>query len=110
MLFRSGLGFATLAFNNLSGIGRSGKGTLTVDNKLVATETMERTVPLVMNLDDEFNVGATTATPLVDGDYEIPFKFTGKIDKITVSLEPPQLTPADMQKLQTAQRSAQDAN
>ena len=105
-----GLGFATLAFNNLSGIGRSGTGTLTVDNKLVATETMERTVPLVMNLDDEFNVGATTATPLVDGDYEIPFKFTGKIDKITVSLEPPQLTPADMQKLQTAQRSAQDAN
>lgn len=105
-----GLGFATLAFNNLSGIGRSGTGTLTVDNKLVATETMERTVPLVMNLDDEFNVGATTATPLVDGDYEIPFKFTGKIDKITVSLEPPQLTPADMQKLQNAQRSAQDAN
>jgi arylsulfatase len=105
-----GLGFATLAFNNLSGIGRPGSGTLTVDGKPVGTQTMERTVPLVMNLDDEFNVGATTATPLVDEDYQIPFKFTGKINKITVSLEPPQLTPADMQKLQAAQRSAQDAN
>jgi len=42
-----GLGFATLAFNNLSGIGRAGAGTLKVDGKVVATQTMDRTIPLI---------------------------------------------------------------
>jgi hypothetical protein len=32
-----GLGFATLAFNDISGIGRSGTGLLKVDNNVVAT-------------------------------------------------------------------------
>jgi arylsulfatase len=40
-----GLGFATLAFNNLSGIGRSGTGTLKVDGTGVSTQKMERTIP-----------------------------------------------------------------
>jgi hypothetical protein len=31
-----GLGFTTLAFNNISGIGRSGTGTFKVDGKVVA--------------------------------------------------------------------------
>ena len=43
-----GLGFATIAFNNLSGIGRGGTGTLSVDGKVVATQTMERTIPLIL--------------------------------------------------------------
>ncbi len=34
-----GLGFATLAFNNVSGIGRGGTGVLKVDGKVVATQT-----------------------------------------------------------------------
>ena len=75
----------------------------------MATQTMERTVPLVMNLDDDFNIGATTATPLVEQDYQVPFKFTGKINKITVSVDEPQLTPEDKRKLAGAQRAAQDA-
>jgi len=29
----------------------------------------------------------------------VPFKFTGKIDKLTISVEPPELTPADVEKL-----------
>jgi len=37
-----GLGFATLAFNNTSGIGRMGTGVLKVDGKVVATQTMDR--------------------------------------------------------------------
>jgi arylsulfatase len=45
-----GLGEATLAYNVLSGIGRSGTGTLIVDGAVVATQTMERTIPLVMNI------------------------------------------------------------
>ena len=37
-----GLGFATLAFNNMSGLGRGGTGVLKVDGKEVASRKMDR--------------------------------------------------------------------
>jgi arylsulfatase A-like enzyme len=104
-----GLGFATLAFNNMSGIGRAGTGTLMVDGKPVATRTMERTVPLILPVDETFDVASKTGTPVDDRDYKTPFTFTGKINKLTVSVEPPKLTPQDEKKLSDALRAAQDA-
>jgi hypothetical protein len=105
-----GLGFATLAFNNISGIGRPGTGTLTVDGKVVSTQTMERTVPLTLPVDETFDIGTKTGTPVDDHDYQIPFTFTGKLNKLTISVEPPKLTPEDENKLSDANRAAQDAN
>jgi arylsulfatase A-like enzyme len=104
-----GLGFATLAFNNISGIGRSGTGTLKVDGKAVSTQTLDRTVPLTLPWDETFDIGSDTGTPVDDGDYQVPFKFTGKIDRLTISLEPPVLTEEDKKKLAEAERAAQDA-
>jgi arylsulfatase len=104
-----GLGFATLAFNNMSGIGRSGTGTLAVDGNVVSTQRMERTVPLVLPIDETFDIGSKTGTPVDDRDYQIPFTFTGMINKLTVSVEPPKLTPEDEKKLSDAYRAAQDA-
>jgi hypothetical protein len=46
-----GLGIGTLAFNNLSGIGRSG-AVLKVDGQAVATQKMERTIPLILQWDE----------------------------------------------------------
>jgi len=106
----NGLGFATLAFNNMSGIGRGGTGSLSVDGKVVSTLTMERTVPLVLPIDETFDIGSKTGTPIDDRDYQVPFVFTGKIDKLTISIDPPKLTPEDAQKLKAAYRAAQDAN
>src|SRR5215467_3736954 len=105
-----GLGYATLAFNNLTGIGRTGTGTLKVDGKVVATQTMDRTVPLVLQWDETFDIGADTGTPVDDHDYQVPFGFTGKIDKLTIAVDEPKLTPNDVQKLEAAYRAAQDAN
>jgi arylsulfatase len=105
----NGLGFATLAFNNLSGIGRPGTGTLKVDGKVVSTQTMDRTIPLVLPWDETFDIGSDTGTPVDDQDYQVPFKFTGKIDKLTIAVAPPVLTPADVKKLQEAAASAADA-
>jgi arylsulfatase len=105
-----GLGFATLAFNNLSGLGRSGTGTLSVDGKVVSTQTMERTIPLTLPVDETFDIGSATGTPVDDQDYQVPFAFTGRIDKLTISVEPPKLTRDDQQKLMEAYRAAQDAN
>jgi arylsulfatase len=93
-----------------SGIGRPGTGTLTVDGKVVSTQTMDRTVPLVLPWDETFDIGSKTGTPIDDQDYQVPFAFTGKIDKLTFSLEPPMLTEDDKKKLMEAQKAAQDAN
>src|SRR5262245_17388909 len=74
-----GLGFATLAFNNVSGLGRPGTGTLKVDGKVVSTQTLERTVPLTLPWDETFDIGSDTGTPVNDQDYKVPFPFTGTI-------------------------------
>jgi arylsulfatase A-like enzyme len=105
-----GLGFATLAFNNLSGIGRGGTGVLKVDGQAVANHRMEHTIPLVLPIDETFDIGADTGTPVDDNDYQVPFAFNGKIDKLTIELESPKLTPDDVQKLEAAYRATQDAN
>jgi hypothetical protein len=105
-----GLGEATLAYNNLSGVGRGGIGTLTVDGNEVSTQKVERTIPLVLPLDQTFDIGAAGPTPLDDRDYQVPFPFTGKIDKVTIAPDRPKLTPDDVKKFEAAERAAQDAN
>ena len=99
-----GLGFATLAFNNTSGVGRSGTGVLKVDGKVVATQTMEWTIPITLQWDESFDVGSDTGTPVEDRDYQVPFKFSGRLMKLTLSLDRPQLTPADEQRLKIAKQ------
>ncbi|MCC8946563.1 arylsulfatase [Bradyrhizobium sp. Arg62] len=104
-----GLGIGTLAFNNVSGVGRGGTGTLKVDGKAVATKRMERSIPLGLPLDQTFNIGTSGATPVDDHDYKVPFPFTGKINKVTLSVDPPKLTAEDEKKLTEASRARQDA-
>lgn len=103
-----GLGFATLAFNNISGIGRSGTGTLKVDGKVVATQKIEKTVPLILQWDETFDIGADTGTPVDDQDYQVPFNFTGKMDKLTIALDRPQLSSADKTRLMQAGENSAD--
>jgi arylsulfatase len=100
-----GLGIATLAFNNMSGIGRSGTGVLKVDGREVARQMMEHTLPLILQWDENFDVGADTGTPVDDQDYQGPFRFTGKLNKLTLTIDRPKLTPEDVKKLQQAQRN-----
>ena len=90
----------TLAFNNMSGIGQSGTGVLKVDGKQVATQKMEHTLPLILQWDETFDIGSDTGTPVDDKDYQVPFKFTGKLNKLILRLDRPQLTPADIKLLQ----------
>lgn len=97
-----GLGAGTLAFNNLSGIGRSATGVLKVDGKEVARQTMERTIPLILQWDENFDVGADTLTGVDDRDYQPPFAFNGTIDRLTIKIDRPQLTAEDIKKLQAA--------
>ncbi|MEO8034143.1 MAG: arylsulfatase [Acidobacteriota bacterium] len=100
-----GLGGETLAFNNMSGIGQSGTGTLKVDGKAVATQKMEHTIPLILQWDESFDIGSDTLTGVNDADYRPPFTFTGTLDKLTLKVDRPQLSPEDVKKLEAAQRN-----
>ena len=65
-----GLGMGTVAFNNMSGLGRGGTGVLKVDGKEVAHQRMERTLPLIIQWDETFDIGSDTGTPVDDKDYQ----------------------------------------
>jgi arylsulfatase len=100
-----GLGAGTLAFNNMSGLGRPGTGTLKVDGKVVQTIQMEHSIPMILQWDESFDIGSDTLTGVNDADYQPPFTFTGKLNKLTIKVDRPQLSPADIKKLEEAQRN-----
>ncbi len=100
-----GLGMATLAFGSYSGIGQGGTGVLKVDGKVVAEQKMEHTLPFILEWDENLDIGSDTGTPVDDKDYQVPFKFTGKIKKITLAIDRPKLSPEDEKKLMAAQRN-----
>ncbi len=100
-----GLGVGTLFYNNMSGLGRGGTGTLKVDGKTVQTQKMEKTLPMILQWDEAFDVGSDTLTGINDADYKPPFALTAKLDKLTIKVDRPQLSPADIQKLEAAQRN-----
>ncbi len=103
-----GLGMGTLMFGSPSGVGRGGTGVLKVDGNTVATQTMEQTIPFLLQLDESLDVGSDTLTGVNDADYQPPFPFTGKLNKVTLSIAPPQLSPEDIKKLREAQQRAAD--
>ena len=73
------------------GLGKSGKGVLSVDGKEVAKNSMEHGTPITFPEDETFDIGEDTRTPLalIEYRYECPFKFTGKIDKLNFKLGQP---------------------
>jgi arylsulfatase len=105
-----GMGSGTLAFNSFAGVGQPGTGTLKVDGKVVDSKTMPKTLPMILQWDESFDIGSDTLTGVNDADYQPPFAFTGKLNKLTLVLDRPQLTPEDIEKLKQAQKSAADAN
>jgi arylsulfatase len=101
-----GLGAGTLAFNNFSGVGRPGVGTLKVDGKVVDTKPMPKTLPMILQWDESFDIGSDTLTGVNDADYRPPFAFTGKLNKLTVKVDRPQLSPEDIKKLEAGKTAA----
>jgi arylsulfatase A-like enzyme len=77
------------------GMGKGGTGVLSVDGKEVASKTIPHTVPAIMTIDESFDVGVDTRTGVEDRDYKPPFRFTGKLDKLTIKLGPNQMMAAD---------------
>lgn len=105
-----GVGTGTLAFNNFSGLGQPGTGTLKVDGKEVATKRMPKSLPMILQWDESFDIGSDTLTGVNDADYRPPFALTAKLNKLTIKVDRPQLTPADIKKLQDAMQEKAKAD
>src|SRR5947209_3765848 len=56
------------------------------------------TTPSTFAWDETFDVGMDTGTSVDDKDYQVPFDFTGKIEKITVDLGEGPVSEASMVK------------
>jgi arylsulfatase A-like enzyme len=89
------------------GLGKGGTGTLEVDGRVLDTKPMPRTLPIGIGWVETFDVGIDTGTPVDDEDYQVPFPFTGKIDKLTIKLGPEELTPAEREMIFGTYRARQ---
>jgi len=89
------------------GIAKGGSGELKVDGKVVATGKQANSIAFLQIADETFDVGLDTRTG-VSADYQVPFAFDGKIDKLTVKLGPMELTAADEMKKREATARARD--
>jgi len=100
-----GLGAGTLAFNDFSGVGKGGTGTLRVDGKDVQTQAMKQTLPMTLQWDESFDVGSDTLTGVNDADYQPPFALTATLEKLTIKVDRPELSEADKAKLEAAMKA-----
>jgi arylsulfatase len=87
------------------GVGKGGTGTLSVDGKKVAEGRIPRTVAFRFSLDETFDVGEDTGTPVIE-DYadKMPFRFAGKLNKLTIRLGKSKLGAADERELKEGAR------
>ena len=90
------------------GIAKGGSGVLKVDGKVVATGKQANSIAFLQVADETFDVGLDTRTGVNDKDYQVPFAFDGKIDRLTVKLGPMELTAADEMKVREATARAKD--
>jgi len=100
----------TLAFDfkyDGPGFGKGGTGVLSVDGKELSRQKIDHSIPFLMAIDESLDIGSDTRTG-VDSSYKLPFRFTGKIDKLTYRLGPEQLTAENREVMKRALAVAHD--
>jgi arylsulfatase A-like enzyme len=90
------------------GIAKGGTGVLKVDGKEVANQKIPHTIPFLLPVCETFDIGSDTRTGVDDDDYQVPFAFTGTLDKLTFNLGPEQLTDADRKIIAERLAAAKD--
>jgi hypothetical protein len=88
------------------GMAKGGTGALAVDDKEVLSKSIPHTIPVLLTIDETFDVGSDTRTPVDDADYQVPFRFTGKINKVQVKLGPSELMPEDQKAAREMRNNA----
>ncbi len=82
------------------GIGKGATATLLVDEKQVAQGKIPQTIGIRFSLDETFDVGEDTGTP-VSEDYAgaMPYAFSGTLKRFAVVLEPENLSDEEKARL-----------
>ena len=84
------------------GMGKGGKIAITANGKKIAEGRLERTVPVQFSICEGLDIGLDTGSP-VDFTYQLPFAFTGKIEKVTVELKSQAAVPDKKAETKTAE-------
>ncbi|MDF5739811.1 MULTISPECIES: arylsulfatase [unclassified Nostoc] len=82
-------GKSTLRFNfdyDGGAVGAGGTGKLFINDQQVAEGRVEKTIAYRLALDETFDVGRDTGTPVVDT-YQVPFAFTGNLQQVSLELK-----------------------
>ena len=103
-----GLGLGTLTYTGFSGFRKGGTGTLRVDGVDVHTQEVKKTLPMILQWDESFDIGSDTLTGVNDADYKPPFTLTATLDKLTIKVDRPELSDADKAALKAAMIKASD--
>jgi arylsulfatase len=61
---------------------------------------MEKTIPIILQWDESFDVGSDTITGVNDADYLPPFPLTAELEKLTIKVDRPVLSPEEIKKLE----------
>ena len=67
-------------------LGKGATVTLTANGKQVAQGQLARTIPATISIGEGMDIGEDAGSP-VDFTYKLPFKFTGRIEKVTFNLK-----------------------
>ena len=77
--------------------GKGGQATLTVDSEKVASEHLPQTIAYRMSLNETLEIGEDTGTPISE-DYKVQFKFTHKLEKVTINITEEKLTEEQLEE------------
>lgn len=84
-------GKATIRFDfayDGGGAGKGGTGSITVNGEQVAQGRVDKTQGFCFSADEGADVGCDLGTAVAES-YSVPFKFSGKIDKLTAEFKAP---------------------
>jgi hypothetical protein len=78
-----------------------------VDGKVVDNHSMPPSLPVNLPWDETSCVAVYTGTAVDDRDYQVPFRSTGKLDKLTVKVGPMETSPEEKGKMAEVFRNKQ---
>ncbi len=89
------------------GLGKGGTGTLKVDGKTADSHPMPHSLGGGIPWSETFSVGIDTCTSVDEKDYQVPFAFMGKLNKLTVKVGPKQVSAEEKAATEKKQRDRQ---
>jgi arylsulfatase len=72
-----------------------------LNDKKVGEGRVDKTVVGRFSADETFDTGFDSASPVSD-EYKSPFRFPGTVNKVEIDLQPPNLSEAEVQRIELA--------